>query len=415
MYRKKLWITLSLVNLCIVALLGLTLRTKFVFPIPFIDYRNFLSAHSHFAFGGWVTLILMVLFIDNLLTEEQKQKGIYQWILWGIEITALGMVITFPFGGYAFFSILFSTLFIFFTYGFGWVFIKDIVTGSKEKLVRCLAIGAVMSLVVSSIGPFTLAYIMATKTGDAFLFRDAIYTFMHFQYNGFFTLSVFALFFNSVIQNINDTTKKRMWMFAIFLCLSVIPSLFLSLLWHSFNIYIHTLALLGCALIVITVIFFSTFAFNRKIYSSYTLPLARNILAFAMISFGIKMLLQIGTIFPDLGNAVFGFRPIIIGFLHLVFLGLVTFYILSHLIQTGIFDLEKKISRIAIIFFSAAIIINETILLADGTGLMFYTTTRSFPWFLWGASVLLFFGAILVLVANLAAINGNKKVIVQKR
>ena len=121
MKRKKLWVTLALVNLCIVALLGATLRTKFLFPIPFIDYKNFLSAHSHFAFGGWITLALMILYIDNLLEEGQKQKRIYQWILWGIELTSLGMTMSFPFRGYAFFSILFSTVFIFFTFGFSWV------------------------------------------------------------------------------------------------------------------------------------------------------------------------------------------------------------------------------------------------------------------------------------------------------
>src|SRR5215467_570115 len=122
MKRKNLWITLSLVNLCIVALLGTTLRTKFLFSIPFIDFKNFLSAHSHFAFGGWVTLAVMLLYITNLLTYEQQQKKIYQWILWGIEINAVGMAVTFPFQGYALFSIIFSTLFIFFTYAFSWIF-----------------------------------------------------------------------------------------------------------------------------------------------------------------------------------------------------------------------------------------------------------------------------------------------------
>jgi hypothetical protein len=57
-----------------------------VLPISFLDYKNFLSAHSHFAFGGWVTVALMVLFIDNFLTDQQKQKIIYQWILWGITL-----------------------------------------------------------------------------------------------------------------------------------------------------------------------------------------------------------------------------------------------------------------------------------------------------------------------------------------
>src|SRR5215467_286068 len=104
MRNRNLWATLSLVNLCIVALLGTTLRMKFLFPIPFIDYKNFLSAHSHFAFGGWVTLTLMTLYIDDLLTQDQKDRTVYQWILWGVEITSIGMAISFPFKGYAFFS-----------------------------------------------------------------------------------------------------------------------------------------------------------------------------------------------------------------------------------------------------------------------------------------------------------------------
>src|ERR1051326_572364 len=168
MKKRDFWITLSLLNLCIVALFGMTLRTKFLFPIQFIDYKNFLSAHSHFAFGGWVTLALMILYIDNLLSTAQKQKKIYQSLLWGIEIMSLGMLVTFPFQGYALFSIIFSTGFIFITYAFTWVFIKDLRFAGKEKSVTLLSALALLSLVVSSVGPFTLAYIMATKTGNAF-------------------------------------------------------------------------------------------------------------------------------------------------------------------------------------------------------------------------------------------------------
>src|SRR5215831_12640306 len=230
MKKRDFWITLSLVNLCIVALLGMTLRTKFLFPIQCIDYKNFLSAHSHFAFGGWITLAFMILFIDNLLSDDQKQRKVYQWLLWGIEITSVGMLLTFPFQGYGLFSIIFSTAFIFSTYAFSWVFIKDIRQAKKDRSVGLLSALALVSLVISSVGPFTLAYIMATKTGNAFLYRDAIYTYLHFQYNGFFTLSVFALFFNRVLTSANDAMRKRIWRFALFLCLSVVPALFLSLL-----------------------------------------------------------------------------------------------------------------------------------------------------------------------------------------
>ena len=398
MRRRSLWISLSLLNLSVVALLGMTLRTKFLFPIRFIDYKNFLSAHSHFAFGGWVTLALMTLYVDNLLAADQKQKRVYQWILWGIETTAVGMLITFPFQGYALLSIIFSTAFIFFTYGFAWVFIKDIRSIEKERPVTLLSIAALVSLVISSIGPFTLAYIMATKTGNAFLYRDAIYTYLHFQYNGFFTLSVFALLFNQLAPFIGEDLKKKMRTFSLFLCLSVVPALFLSLLWHGYNIYFRVPAFAGCALVVASLIFFSTFALNKKIYSGIS-PLARTLLIFCLLSFTIKMLLQMGTVIPALGNAVFGYRPIIIGFLHLVFLGFVSFYIFSSFLESGVFP-DAKISRAAISCFMAAVILNETILLIDGVGLMFHSTNSSYPWLLWGASIFLVVSTLWILAAR---------------
>jgi len=214
----------------------------------------------------------------------------------------------------------------------------------------------------------------------------------------------------NVPGDITAQTRKRMWQFSLFLCCSIIPSLFLSLLWHSFNVYIRTLATIGSGLITVTLSFFLAFIFNRSLYRSFQ-PASRNLLYLAIASFAIKMILQIGTIVPALGNAVFGFRPIIIGFLHLVFLGLITFYVLSHLLQAELFSWEKRIARFAIRFFSAAIIINETILLIDGIGLLFYTTNRIYPWLLWIASILLFVGSLLVLAARLSSL-GNKKVIV---
>ena len=47
------------VNLAIVALLGVIMRYKILYPLPFVDQKKFLHAHSHFAFSGWVTLALI--------------------------------------------------------------------------------------------------------------------------------------------------------------------------------------------------------------------------------------------------------------------------------------------------------------------------------------------------------------------
>jgi hypothetical protein len=57
------WVGIALVNLSIVALLGVLLRCKQLFPLPFIQYKYLLHAHSHFAFGGWISLALLALMI----------------------------------------------------------------------------------------------------------------------------------------------------------------------------------------------------------------------------------------------------------------------------------------------------------------------------------------------------------------
>ena len=109
-----------------------------------------------------------------------------------------------------------------------------------------------------------------------------------------------------------------------------------------------------------------------------------------------------GTIFPGLGNAVFGFRPIIIGFLHLVFLGFVTIYIFSHLLESGFMSADR-VSRFSIIYFTSAIIINEAILMVDGIGLLFNATNPIYGWLLWIASILLFTGALLIVITRFNA------------
>src|SRR5579875_649752 len=106
--KRSFWLTLSLINLSIVALLGFTLRSKILFPLEFIDFRSVESAHSHFAFAGWAGLSLITLLIYDILPEEFNRRNIYQWILAGIEISSLGMAFLFPFLGYTEITIFFS-------------------------------------------------------------------------------------------------------------------------------------------------------------------------------------------------------------------------------------------------------------------------------------------------------------------
>ena len=161
------------------------------------------------------------------------------------------------------------------------------------------------------------------------------------------------------------------------------------------------LATIGAAQILIILFLFFRFAFNRNIYSAFEIPFARILTIFVMISFCIKMSLQFLIIFKDIGHIVFGYRPIIIGFLHLVFLATVTFYIFSNHIERGNFQAGRinSYARFALSFLCAAIFFNEAVLLFQGFGIFLETSHPIFPWLLWIASICLLIGAGLVFSA----------------
>src|SRR6266581_3687612 len=110
MKNKNLWVDLSLINLCIVAFLGFTLRSKILFALPTINYLNFLDTHSHFAFEGWVTLALLFLLVHELLPGQFNQKSIYQWCFGGIVMSSYGILLTTPFNNNSFLAEFFSAL-----------------------------------------------------------------------------------------------------------------------------------------------------------------------------------------------------------------------------------------------------------------------------------------------------------------
>jgi hypothetical protein len=392
---KDKWLSIALINLAIVALLGVVLRSKILFSIPGIDFKNILHAHSHFAFGGWITLCLLILMTYEILPEKCYSKQKYRWLLTGILFNAVGMLLSFPIQGYAFFSILFSTLFIFVTYAFSWVFISDLIKYGSSKPVKLLCITALVSLSLSSVGPFTLAYMLATHSVNTLLYKDAIYTYLHLQYNGFFTLSVFALLIHKFYTSFSVAAKSTVARFAAALSLSVLPTLFLSYLWHFQSALIRSIAIAGCVLLVVTLYQFVLMLKYIDASTETMQPFAKKIGFLSMIAFALKTAVQTGIVFPAIGNEVFGDRPIIIGYLHLVMLGFITLYLLAHLVQAGYFEITG-IPKSGIILFTCAVIANEVVLMTQGLAAMLMVSSAMYPWLLFGAAICLFTGAALI-------------------
>ncbi|HQS51236.1 MAG TPA: hypothetical protein PLN99_05005, partial [Daejeonella sp.] len=90
------WLSISILNLSFVAALGLILRYKIAYSLPFLDQKYILHSHSHFAFSGWITQTLMILMIFYLSKSWGREITTrYRWLLYANLITSYGMMISF--------------------------------------------------------------------------------------------------------------------------------------------------------------------------------------------------------------------------------------------------------------------------------------------------------------------------------
>jgi hypothetical protein len=403
---KNNWITICLINLTIVASLGVVLRSKILFSMPCIDFKFILNTHSHFAFGGWITLCILSLFTYEILPESANRHPQYKYLLTGILFTAAGMLFSFPFQGYGFLSISFSTLFILVTYIFSWVFIRDLIKSKPDQTTLLLCTVALACLCVSSVGPFTLAYMMATHSVNLLLYKDAIYSYLHLQYNGFFTLGVFAIFFNELNDKLTLSARRNARRFATVLSIAVAPTLFLSYLWHFPNLAVRSVAIVGCFLLILVLFYFVVFARCDGAAFKATPLFTKIILSMSMIAFLLKTSMQVGIVFPALGSLIFDNRPVIIGYLHLVMLGFITLFLLGHLLHQNYFKSNDRLTRAGIVIFTVAVIGNEALLMTQGLAAMLMLRFSYYPILLWIAAILLFTGALMISVAG---VNHNRR------
>jgi hypothetical protein len=394
------WLTLSFLNLLLVATLGVILRYKIAFYLPFVDQKFLLHSHSHFAFSGWITQTLMVLMIHYLaLKSGEAMLKRYRWLLYANCLTAYGMLITFIFQGYAFFSISFSTLSIFVSYFFAVYYLKDLARLKEKAVSHYWFKAALIFSVLSSVGAFSLAYMMANKIMAQNLYLAAIYFFLHFQYNGWFFFAGMGLFVTRLEQlpATAGMLKKVFWLF----CLACPPAYFLSALWLPFPFVVYCIIIVAVAAqLVGWGIMIKVLVQHKEFMQTHFTKQGRVLLLLAAIAFSIKLLLQTGSVHPALSQLSYGFRPIVIGYLHLVLLGVTSIFIIGYIVSFELIPLTKKIFTGVVIFVSG-VIINELLLMVQGVAALTYTSVDGINIMLLIAAFILWSGAAMIFFSGL--------------
>ncbi|HRH35111.1 MAG TPA: hypothetical protein PKY12_08620, partial [Catalimonadaceae bacterium] len=91
----------------------------------------------------------------------------------------------------------------------------------------------------------------------------------------------------------------------------------------------------------------------------------RNALILSALALSVKLLLQLGSTYPPLSQLAFGFRPIVIGYLHLVLLGVITLFLLGFMASSGLIR-QNSLARKGLRIFVVGILANEFLLMGQG-------------------------------------------------
>jgi len=393
------WLKISLINLLIVATLGVILRYKILFPLPFIDQKHLLHGHSHFAFAGWVTQALMTLMIIYL--AQQSKTNIYKkyrWLLMANLFTAYGMLISFPIQGYGLFSIIFSTASIIVSYFFAFIYWRDLNRLPIQAPAHAWFKAAVLFNAFSSLGAFGLTIMMIEKIIHQNWYLAAEYFYLHFQYNGWFFFGCMGLLY-ALLNRFNvskDSLKRIFWLFAF----ASVPAYFLSTLWMKMPLWVYVLVVLAAFAQVIGFIWLINLVkFKWKSIKETFSITVKCIIGLSMMALSIKLLLQLGSTIPSLSDLAFGFRPIVIGYLHLVLLGVITLFLIGYIFSEMHFGLNK-VTTLGLFVFAGAVVLNEIVLMVQGTAAMSYHIIPFVNEMLLCAALLLFTGAFLMAFAK---------------
>lgn len=391
LHLQKNLLRVCIFNFFLLALAGLLLRAYSIFFIPFLPYKNVLHAHSHFAFGGWVIPVLIFLIL-KFFPEIRTVSAYRHWrnsiVL--MLVAAYGMLASFPFQGYGAVSIAFSTL------SLGTGFYSGIVVRSAYRqqyflTSRSFLLASFFYFFISAIGPFAAGPLMAMEKAGTAIYYNAIYFYLHFQYNGFFTFIVLAVLYKIIERNKPINYGKSVFRLMSIACL---PAYFLSVLWTEPSNIFNILGG-GAALLQLIAVVFLLKDMKGIIWKN---DVQTWLFRIAISAFILKNILQLFSAFPSVAELAYQNRNFIIAYLHLVLIGFISLFVFAVILK-ALFHLQRSLLSMAVLFFLFAFISTEFLLILQAGGFLAFLQSAFYLRLLFGLSIFFPIGLLLICIA----------------
>lgn len=393
------WIKIALFNLLLVSLWGLLMRYKIVFPLRIVEQKHLLHAHSHFAFTGWISHAIYISIVYSLSKRiEVRKLEKYFIVIIGNLLSAYGMLIAFSLQGYAVFSIIFSTLSLLIFYLFTIFLLNDLKRIKDYFPAGKWYKAAVFLGVLSTAGTFYLVKMMVTKSTEQNQYLASIYFYLHFQYNGWFLFAAFGLIVEWLQSRIRSY-REDPFVFRLFF-FSSFPCYFLSTLWAKLPVWLYVIVVVAAiAQTIGWILFLKHIVSVKNRFTEKIATFVRNILLLSLVAYSVKMLLQLASVIPAVSRLAFGFRSIVIAYLHLILLGAFTLFFIGYFLGNK-FIILNKLFFTATASFIAGIILNELVLMLQGAAGIFFIALPGANEALFYIALLLFISLVLLFISQ---------------
>lgn len=387
--QRSFWLKFSVFNFLIVALLGVTMRYKILYSMPFLDQKHLQEAHSHFAFYGWITNVIYVLILNYMhKINAQIDLKKYEKLIVVNLIASFTMLGAFLYGGYFWASIAGSTVALLCSFVFFFFFVRD--AKKIQDFSKLWFLAGLFFAVISSVGVFNLGYMMMSKTATQDLYLASEYYYLHFQYNGFFIFSCIGFLLFSMKQAGSGISEKQNKLIFWLLFIGCVIGYGLSVLWMKMPVSIF--AVIVVATIMQTIGAVLLFVFIKKNWTNLVLKwssMHRFVLLYAGFAFAVKIALQLGSTIPALNQFAFGFRNVVIAYLHLVLLMCIATFLVNQILATHYFTITNKL-LMGFKLLLLGIFLNELVLGLMGVFSIKYISIPFANEMLLGVSVLMF-------------------------
>lgn len=394
-FPYKIFIKISLLNLLIIAALGTLMRYKIGFEFPYFEQKNLQLAHSHFAFTGWAShslFCLIIYYFKDSLNEIKIQK--YKYLIILNLCFAYGILLSFLFYGYSLLSFSLSFGAIFVSYLFTYLFYKDFKAQLKSNPAVKWILAAMVYNVISSLGLINIAYLILNHHLSSHAFLGSQYFYLHFQYNGWFLLGCIGIFVGLLHNAGLELNDKTIFRLIAYTCL---PTFLLSILWLHLPNWLYAICVIATILQLVGLLkLWQKIILLRLEIAKIFNRLIISLLILSGIALSAKMLLQFGSIFPTISKLAYGFRPIVVAYLHLILLGAISTFILSSLIKYKKMPLLKS-GLVGLLVLIVGIYLTEIILLIQGVASFAYFAVPMINESLFVVAFFMFVGILLLL------------------